>query len=155
MKKPAIILWCALITVLLLNPAAFSFWDKFKAVIPQNGVVSIPLGDVNDGKAHFFKIRADDKVLVTFFIVKSPDGIIRAAVDACDVCYRSGKGYVQKGAFMVCENCGQRFATNKIGALSGGCNPAPLASLIQGDRVIIAMKEINKNSWYCQFKPQK
>jgi len=28
---------------------------------------------------------------------------------------------------MVCNNCGQKFACDKVGEVKGGCNPHPLA----------------------------
>ena len=89
--------------------------------------------DINDGKAHHYQVKASDGTLVTFFVLQSMDGVIRAAVDACDVCYRSGKGYVQEGQNMVCQNCGRRFAAYRINEVKGGCNPAPLERRIEGD----------------------
>ena len=118
----------------------------------ENGHITIPLNKINDGKAHHFKVRADDGTMVTFFTLKSRDGVIRAAIDACDVCSKSGKGYVQHGDQMVCLNCGQRFASNKINVIRGGCNPAPLKRRVEGNNLVIAMNDINVNSWYCKFK---
>lgn len=128
--------------------------DKERTLVPQNGFLQIPLPEISDGKAHFFKVKAADGVMVTFFTLKSGDGVIRAAIDACDVCYKSGKGYVQSGDFMICENCSQRFASNKINVLKGGCNPAPLNRVIQGQNLVIAMTDITANSWYCRYKKQ-
>lgn len=125
---------------------------KFKTLKPRQGKLYIPVKKVNDGKAHYFKTRAEDGIDVKFFVVKSADGVIRAAVDACDVCYRSGKGYVQEGDVMVCTNCGQKFSTNRINVVKGGCNPAPLERNVQGKNLVISMAQINKNSWYCKFK---
>jgi len=90
--------------------------------------------------------------MTSFFVLKSSDGVIRAAIDACDVCYRSGKGYVQESDFMVCTNCGRRFASTRINEIKGGCNPAPLNRKIIGKNLVIAMKDINANSWYSKFK---
>ena len=132
---------------------AFSFFgSKFIKLKPENGTVSIPVKDISDGKAHYFEVKADDGILVKFFTVKSHDGIIRAAVDSCDVCYRSGKGYIQKGDVMVCTNCGRRFATDRINEVKGGCNPAPLTRTIEKGQLVISMKDINANSWYCKYK---
>ncbi len=125
---------------------------KFKKLKPKDGAVSIPINKVDDGQAHYFKVIADDGAKVDFFVVKSSDGVIRAAIDSCDVCYRSGKGYVQEGDVMVCTNCGRRFATDRINEVKGGCNPAPLARTINGDNLVISMSDINANSWYCKFK---
>ena len=121
---------------------------------PTNGQLEIPIAGISDGKSHHFKVKADDGTMVTFFVLKSADGVIRAAIDACDVCYRSGKGYVQEGDFMVCTNCGRRFASTRINEIKGGCNPAPLNRKIIGKNLVIAMKDINANSWYSKFKKQ-
>ncbi|MBC8317544.1 MAG: DUF2318 domain-containing protein [Desulfobulbaceae bacterium] len=131
----------------------FNPWqNSVKVLSPVNGRIEIPLSEINDGKAHHFKVKADDGVMVTFFTLKSRDGVIRAAIDACDVCYKAGKGYAQSGDFMVCLNCGQKFASNKINVIKGGCNPAPLDRKIEGDNLVINIKDINTNSWYCSYK---
>lgn len=122
------------------------------AITPTNGELLIPLAAVSDGQAHHYKVKADDGTMVTFFVLKSKDGVIRAAIDACDVCYKAGKGYYQEGDFMVCENCGQRFASNRINVIKGGCNPAPLERTVSGDKLVIAMKDINANTWYMKFR---
>lgn len=134
-------------------------WDKFnlwgssaESLTPANGRLEIPVSQINDGKAHHFEVKAADGTKVIFFTLKSKDGVIRAAVDACDVCFRSGKGYVQDGDFMVCQNCGQRFASHLINVIKGGCNPAPLNRVIEGEKLVVAMSDINANSWYCKFK---
>ncbi len=148
--------WSRLIVCLLVIFAASQanafFGGKFKTLTPKNGELSIHVDKISDGKAHYFRAKADDGTTVDFFVVKSKDGIIRAAVDACDVCYRSGKGYVQEGDVMVCTNCGRRFATDRINVVKGGCNPAPLKREINGNNLVISMADINTNSWYCQFK---
>jgi len=145
----------ALISALTLiaAPAAFSFWgSKFKVLEPESEVLRIPIKDIDDGNAHFFKTRADDGTMVSFFTLKSTDGVIRSAIDACDVCYRSGKGYVQEGDFMICENCKRQFPASRINVVKGGCNPAPLKRNIEGGDLVINMADINKNSWYCKYK---
>ncbi len=143
----------SLICLLFVGTNAFAlFGGKFKTLKPKDGNVYIPIKDVNDGQAHYFKTKADDGQVVDFFLVQSGDGVIRAAIDSCDVCYRSGKGYVQDGNVMVCTNCGRRFATDRINEVKGGCNPAPLKRVVDGDNLVISMGDINANSWYCKFK---
>ena len=141
------------LTVLgITMPSHAFFGNKFITIKPDNGNVYIPIKNINDGKAHYFKVKSDNGIMVDFFTVKSSDGIIRAAVDACDVCYKSGKGYVQEGNFMVCTNCGRKFATDRINEVKGGCNPAPLLRSIDKDHLVISMKDINSNAWYCKYK---
>lgn len=119
---------------------------------PVNGEIRIPLREIDDGKAHHYQVKADDGVMVTFFVIKSKDGVVRAAVDACDVCYKEGKGYHQEGDFMVCENCGQKFASTRINEVKGGCNPAPLNRSISGNQLVIPLSEFNTNSWYMKYR---
>jgi uncharacterized membrane protein len=150
-------LWIGLILVmtvsLIIVPGAWAlFGPRVKMLAPDNGVLKITLSDIDDGIAHYFKVTADNGTMVTFFTLKSRDGVIRAAIDACDVCYRSGKGYVQDGDFMVCQNCGQRFASSRINVVKGGCNPAPLNRQVEGKHLLISMADINQNAWYCEFK---
>ncbi len=121
-------------------------------ITPTNGKLEIPVAGISDGKAHHFQVKADDGTMVTFFVLKSADGVLRAAIDACDVCYRSGLGYYQEGDNMVCKNCGQKFASNKINVIKGGCNPAPLNREVNGDKLVINMRDINMNSWYMKYR---
>ena len=122
------------------------------SITPVNGKLEIPVADVSDGKAHHYQVQADDGTMVEFFVLKSADGVIRAAVDSCDVCYRSGLGYYQEGDNMVCKNCGQKFASTKINVIKGGCNPAPLERTVIGDKLVINMRDINMNTWYMKYR---
>jgi uncharacterized membrane protein len=128
------------------------FGGKFKKLTPEKNQIAIPLDKISDGQAHYFTTLSEKGVEVKFFVVKSDDGTIRAAIDACDVCYRAGKGYVQEGNVMVCTNCGMRFATDRINEVKGGCNPAPLNRTIAGGNLLISMADINANAWLCEFK---
>jgi len=121
-------------------------------VTPANGKLEIPVAGISDGKAHHYQVRSEDGTMVTFFVLKSSDGVLRAAIDACDVCFRSGLGYYQEGDNMVCKNCGQKFASTKINVIKGGCNPAPLNRTVVGDKLVIQMTDINANSWYMKYR---
>ena len=86
--------------------------------------------------------RPDQGSVIRYFVIKSSDGVIRAAFDACDVCWQAGRGYFQKGDYMVCRNCGRRFASVLVNEVKGGCNPAPLQRRVEGDDVIIEARDI-------------
>jgi uncharacterized membrane protein len=122
----------------------FPGMGKFTEVEAKNGVVTIPVAKVNDGKAHFFnvKVGAED---IKFFIVKAKDGSLKTAFDACEVCFEAKKGYEQDGEVMICKKCNKKFATDRIGPHSvGGCNPAPIASQIVNGNVVIKVEELAK-----------
>ncbi|MFC1843221.1 Fe-S-containing protein [Thermodesulfobacteriota bacterium] len=121
-------------------------------IAPTNGKLEIPVAGISDGKAHHYQVKSQDGTMVTFFVLKSADGVLRAAIDACDVCFRSGLGYYQEGDNMVCKNCGQKFASNRINVIKGGCNPAPLNRTVISDKLVIDMRDININSWYMKYR---
>jgi hypothetical protein len=117
-----------------------------KAVAGTNEV-RIPVSDVDDGKAHYYYYNSNG-VRVNYFVLKSSDGVIRAAFDSCDVCYEEKKGYRQDGDLMVCNNCGQQFQSVKINEEKGGCNPAPLNRSIAGNDLVISTDDIDNGSYY-------
>jgi uncharacterized membrane protein len=111
--------------------------------------VSIPLADVADGQAHFYSYDAGG-IEVKYFVLKSSDGKIRAAFDACDVCFAQKKGYHQEGDEMVCNNCGRRFPSTKINVLEGGCNPSPVDRTVQGDTLVLKTSDLQAGVQYFQ-----
>ncbi len=115
----------------------------------SGGRVSIPVATVSDGKAHMFTWRHDG-LPIRFFVLKSHDGVIRAAFDTCDVCYKEKKGYRQEGDEMICNNCDQRFPSDQINEVKGGCNPAPIERNIVGDQVILAESDLAQGARYFQ-----
>jgi uncharacterized membrane protein len=130
--------------------AAFAFnipgLGKYQKVTPVNGMVSIPVAKVSDGTAHYFSLEDGGKEL-KFFIVKGSDGVIHTAFDACDVCFKEKKGYVQAGDQMQCKNCNQKFAIQRIGAASGGgCNPSHLPAKVDGKAVSISLSDLKSGS---------
>ena len=110
------------------------------------GTVRIPLSEISDGQAHFYTYKGNKSI--NFFVLKSSDGVIRAALDACDVCYASKKGYRQEGDTMVCNNCGQRFPSARINEVKGGCNPAPLNRYIDGQYLVLNAQDIETGAFY-------
>ena len=113
------------------------------------GDVRIALADVSDGKAHFYSYDAGG-TQVKYFVLKSSDGKVRAAFDACDVCYAQKKGYHQEGDEMVCNNCGRRFPSTKINEVEGGCNPSPIERTVKGQDLVLTTDELQAGVQYFQ-----
>jgi len=108
-----------------------------------------------NGKAQHFSYKTDDGVTIRYFIMKSSDGVIRAAFDACDVCWQENKGYSQKGDFMVCNNCGKKFPSVRINEVQGGCNPAPLARKVESGNVILQVADLLQGKRFFDFRGGK
>jgi uncharacterized membrane protein len=140
--------WLIAVTVILtivpIASAAVVWNFKVPAVEvrPSNGAFVFPASAVADGKAKYFVYKHSPSQWIRFFILKSRDGVIRAAFDACDVCFRSRKGYVQRGNNMVCANCGLKFKSEKINEIKGGCNPAPLRRTLNGPNLVISQRDL-------------
>lgn len=117
---------------------------KLKAV---NGGVSVPVSELSD-KARFYEYEATSGKTVRFFAMKSSDGVYRAALDACDVCFHAKKGYSQEGEDMVCNNCGMHFPSAKVNEVKGGCNPVGLERKVAGDKLNISAKELEAGASY-------
>jgi uncharacterized membrane protein len=68
------------------------------------------------------------------------------------VCWPEGKGYRQQGDFMVCNNCGRRFASVNVNVITGGCNPGALTRKVVGTNVVIQPEDLNKGKHYFTLK---
>ena len=129
--------------------AFLGFGGRHETVQMKNGAAVLPLSALADGKAHHYQAEVNGKT-VRFFLVKDQAGGLRAAFDACDVCWRERKGYTQDGASMVCNNCGQAFPIARIGAVQGGCNPAPLVFSADGKNMTLKAADLAAGLAYFQ-----
>jgi uncharacterized membrane protein len=151
-KKNRLPLFAVFAGMLLLAAGGFFFiQNKNKGQVisygqsnPTNSTttqITYPANLFEDGNARHFAYRAEN-ITVKYFILKSSDGVIRAAFDACDVCWKAGKGYFQAGDNMICKNCGRKFASVLVNEVKGGCNPAPLNRSVENGNVIIRTDDI-------------
>lgn len=148
---PAVILLTIIFLALGAHSVfAWNFSVPATEVRPVNGAFEFPISSFQDGRARHFEYRHAPNQTVRFFVVRSTDGIIRAAFDACEVCYRSKKGYVQQGNDMVCINCGLKFRTDKVNEVKGGCNPSPLKRTLKENNVVITQRDVLTGLKYFQ-----
>ena len=124
----------------------------FQPEAAQAAELTYPVTEFADGTARFFGRQTTDGLQIRFFVLKSSDGVIRSAFDACDSCWRAGKGYRQDGDEMVCQNCRMRFASVKVMEVKGGCSPSPLPSRVEDGRVVIRVADVEAGAQY--FKPR-
>ena len=95
------------------------------ADIPSNVDLKILKSEITD-EAKFYPYKAGDTYMEVF-AVKASDGSIRTALNTCQVCFDSGRGYYkQQGNKVVCQNCGNVFGVDDIEVIKGGCNPVPV-----------------------------
>lgn len=114
----------------------------------EDTTLSLSLSDISE-KAEWYEYDTGTN-LVRFFAVKTSDGEVKTAFDACDICYRSKQGYSQDGDDMICNQCGNRYPLSGLGTKNkagGGCWPGYLPHKIVGDEVVIEKAVLEENAW--------
>ena len=129
------------------NPTATAVATSPASSAPESRDIRISLSDLSS-TAKFFDYKLSDNRPVRFFVLKSSDGVYRAALDACDTCYHAKKGYHQEGDDMICNNCGLHFHSAKINEVHGGCNPIGLPRTIEGNQLVIKASELESRGGY-------
>jgi uncharacterized membrane protein len=123
--------------------------DTARAATLDGGRATFRVDELVDGAARFFSADVGG-TSVKYFVVEDAKGDVRAAFDACDVCYPAKKGYTQEGDVVVCNNCGRRFAIASIGTVTGGCNPAPVEAKVKDGQVVITASALAEGARYFQ-----
>jgi len=116
--------------------------------IIEADIVKIQLSQIST-KAEWHEYESNG-VNVKYFTVKDDKGNVKTAFDACDVCYRSKKGYRQQGKDMVCNNCGNHYAISGLGTKNlkgGGCWPGHLAGRVEGDYFVIEKSDLEAGEY--------
>jgi uncharacterized membrane protein len=141
--------------LILISLVATTAKGEGKSPTSPGTLVMHPTKLFEGGKVRFFEYKVPGGPTVKYFVLKSPDGVIRAAFNACDVCWPEGKGYEQRGDFMVCRNCGQKFASTRVNEVKGGCNPAPLSREILADQVVLKVQDITRGGKYFDLSKRR
>ncbi len=109
----------------------------------SDGRVAIPVSLVSDGDLHRFQVTLPDGNMVRFFLLKKPDGKIATVMDACSIC--GPVGFYKAGGQIICKNCSAPVNPQSVGE-SGGCNPIPVASSLNGDSVVITQAALQQHA---------
>jgi high-affinity iron transporter len=110
-----------------------------KTVEAVNGLVRIPVTEVQDGNLHLFTLNADGHA-IRFLVIKKPDGY-GTALDACLIC--GADGYRQEGQNVICRHCASAIYIPSIGQ-KGGCNPIGFKSQVDGNDVVVDVSALAK-----------
>ena len=120
--------------------AAGRGYDPSPISLPFRETIRIPLAEIEGSRMRKYSVQVDG-VDVRFFIVRSGEGKIAVALDACAICPL--KGYYLDGEHVVCRNCGAPIAFDTIG-IPGGCNPVPLKAVVEGDAVLVRAQALEE-----------
>jgi uncharacterized membrane protein len=159
-KRTGLLVVGTCVLALLATVMYFSFHpEQNKAITtattitPVNGELIHAAAPLTDGLARHYVVHTEDGVGIRYFVLQTPDGRVRTAFDACDVCWRADMGYAQNGEVMICRNCGMRFSANIIGEVRGGCNPTPLQNVLRQGQVVIQLDHILEGRRYFAIAP--
>jgi high-affinity iron transporter len=133
------------LAVILALTADF-IYAKVNSAPPQarpveavNGIVKIPVAEVQDGNLHLFTLNANGQP-IRFMVIKKPNGY-GTALDACLIC--GADGYRQDGQNVICRHCASAIYIPSIGQ-KGGCNPIGFTSHVDGTDVVIDVSSVTK-----------
>ena len=130
------------------SSVASSATSAEKIASSSTGLLTVPISLLDGGKAKFFEYLSKDNKPMRFFVLRSSDGVYRAALDTCDVCYRAKKGYVQSGDSMVCRKCGRGFPSKLVNEVFGDCNPVGVPGMVAENSFVIQSSELDKRTQY-------
>ena len=136
------ILFCSLISFSGCSKQSAQYQDAPM----QDGRISIPLSQVNDGKVHFYTYRHSGK-RINFFVRTDGKGTISSYFDACYTCYKKKKGYRQEGEDIICNECSMKFGlAEEKWSEKDGCNPILLKSSREDNRLLIDTAVIERGA---------
>jgi uncharacterized membrane protein len=149
MRLPSLIIMLG--TIIFAAPAQAAFFGLFdntvENVAAKDGVIIVDVSGLPKAEARHYSYKEDGKV-VRFFVVRDEEGVVRAALDACESCWRAGRGYKLTEGIVLCVSCGQRFALSRIGLAAGGCNPHPFQYKVENESLVIEARELMLEARY-------
>ena len=110
-------------------------------VAAENGFVSVPIADVQDGHLHRYSYRTQNSTTVRFIIIRKGGNAYGVGLDACEIC--GPTGYIEREDQVVCKLCDVVMNKATIG-LPGGCNPIPLEYKVENGGVRISEENLEK-----------
>lgn len=117
-------------------------------LLPMRDDVRLEGKTFDDGRAHFYRGTTDGGGEIRFFVIKASDGVLHAAFDACELCYKEHRGFRQSGHTMVCNACGRVFPVASIDQGRGDCHPISLDRDLQRQHVTIETAALQKGAKY-------
>ena len=139
------------VCILLGTLQAQAFMGLFSASMEnaaaKDGLVTVNARFLKRGHSQHYQYK-EGGVSIRFFLARDNQGTVRAALDACEACWRADKGYRLQDNAMLCVNCGQKFDLARIGLRSGGCNPHPIDFRMDGENFTVTAQELLAGSQY-------
>lgn len=131
--------------------------DVKKSNDEQNSDSKVAEAEIEDGNLKIDEAKLSEQVTfvpynsngtdMEIMLVKTADGVIRGALNTCQICNGSPYAYFeQSGNVVVCQNCLNQFMLTDVGEAHGGCNPIPINFKQQDGFVVIATSDLDGNA---------
>ena len=130
--------------VLGINTVYANRTVKLSEAVPikaDAGELSISAEVLADNKLHRFSYTSSGGTELRFIAIHKGSGVYGVGLDACDICGTAG--YYQRKEDVICVNCDVVISIPTIG-FPGGCNPIPLKSSAEDDRLVIPVEELER-----------
>ncbi len=102
---------------------------------------------LDKGVAKTFCYRDDAGKNLRFVLARGTDGKVRSIMDACSQCYAYHKGFAYSDGYLICRQCGNRYAINHILAGKASCVPIAVPSNETDGKVTIRTADLKKMEW--------
>jgi len=122
-------------------PAALS--AATAVAVGADGELRIPLATFQGTALRRFQTTVAGQTVRFFAIPIAKGGPIATAFDACLLC--GPRGYYQESGNVICLHCGSVIYPPSIGQ-TGGCNPVPLASKVEGSDLVLTAADLAAGS---------
>ncbi len=137
----------SLVLMVLMSSVGHSFATKEAELVPavpvaaENGFVSVPLEEVQDGHLHRYSYRTKNGTAVRFIIIRKGGNAYGVGLDACEIC--GPTGYIERDEQVICKLCDVIMNKQTIG-MPGGCNPIPLEYKVESGGIRIAEEKLEQ-----------
>jgi uncharacterized membrane protein len=135
------------VVVVLLIGAAVSYIETTAdepnfTIVAEKPLISIDSNSLKKGDVQFFAYisRSGDKI--RFLLARDSTGKIKAAFDACKLCYIYRKGYYFSHGDLVCRYCGNRYTLEAMESGAASCAPIMLPFQMNGQVVTIKAADL-------------
>ena len=117
----------AIIAIAVVFVAKGAINVKEEPTVSTTDSLIITKSELTD-QAKFYPYEVNGIQMEVLAFVAS-DNSVRTALNTCQICYNSGRGYyVKQGDVLICQNCGNRFSADQVEIIKGGCNPVPITA---------------------------
>lgn len=127
-------IFIVLVTAQFIHAKSTTSLSPAEPLPVRDGKVLVPMSRISGGDLHRYVATIDGRDY-RFFLMRRPDDVVVAVMDACEIC--GDVGFAQSPNGILCANCSAPVNPQTLGQ-SGGCNPIPLDSAVSGDTLSIA-----------------